>query len=139
MREVAKLKNLQRLYSLAAVCAGGAIALLVFIVTGSAAVLHFVAFPALGAIPWRRPRAFLGAGKRLRLVGDISYSTYLLHFPFQLYIIIIAATLGVGIDFNQPIVFLSFVVLLLVLSIITFYWLERPAQEILRKKMLGRS
>ncbi len=135
--EVAKLKNLQRLYILAAVCAGGVIALLAFIVTGAAAVLHFVVFPALVLFLGIAQGRFLGAGKKLHLVGDISYSTYLLHFPFQLYIIIITTTLGVGIDFDQPIVFLLFVVLLLVLSIITFYWFERPAQKILRKRMLG--
>jgi peptidoglycan/LPS O-acetylase OafA/YrhL len=100
-------------------------------------VLHFAVFPALVLVLGVVQGRFLGAGKRFRLVGDISYSTYLLHFPLQLYIIIIAASLGARIDYNRPIVFLLFVALLLILSMITFYWFERPAQKVLRK-YLGR-
>ena len=135
--EVAKLKNLHRLYSLVTACVGGAVALLAFIITRSASVLHFAVFPALVLVLGITQGRFLGAGKRLRLVGDISYSTYLLHFPLQLYIIIIAASLGDRIDYSRPIVFLLFVLLLLVLSTVTFHWFERPAQKVLRQCFVG--
>jgi peptidoglycan/LPS O-acetylase OafA/YrhL len=79
-----------------------------------------------------RPIAFL---------GDISYSSYLLHFPLQL-TVILAIVLLKGeytIDlFNSPWMFLVFFAVLIALSLASFHWFEAPARQALRVTMLAK-
>ncbi len=70
-----------------------------------------------------------------RLLGDVSYSTYLLHFPLQLLIVDAAAYYGFQINFNRPSIVLFFLAVLLLLSVLTYYYFERPVQYFIRRKL----
>jgi peptidoglycan/LPS O-acetylase OafA/YrhL len=77
-------------------------------------------------------------GRRLRVIGDISYATYLLHFPLQLYILILAAHIPIVIDFNSESTFIYFFTSLTAISILVYYYFELPIQRYLRRRMLGK-
>ena len=73
--------------------------------------------------------------KSLSWIGDITYSSYLLHFPLQL---IFGLTVSYGFlnpeFYFEPIHFLLFFSILIPFSYITFIGFERPMQNIIRKK-----
>ncbi len=75
-----------------------------------------------------------GLGKRYRLVGDITYATYLLHFPLQLLIIGCATALAPGIDYRSPQFFFAFFAALIGISIVVYRRFELPAQRYLRRR-----
>ena len=47
-------------------------------------------------------------GRSCRIIGDITYSTYLLHFPLQLLIIYVSSTFGFSIPYQSPFVLILF-------------------------------
>jgi len=72
--------------------------------------------------------------KRLSFLGDISYSSYLLHFPLQ--ILFAAIVSGFGIDnsvYYSPWLMLLFFAVLVLACFLSFRYLEMPAQNYLRK------
>ena len=77
--------------------------------------------------------------KSISWLGDITYSSYLLHFPLQ---ILFALAVSYGIlraDFYLQSGYLVLFFLILVpLSYITFIAFERPMQKLLRKKFAAR-
>nr|WP_314490273.1 acyltransferase [uncultured Pseudomonas sp.] len=71
-------------------------------------------------------------------IGDISYSSYLLHFPLQ--IVFALAFDGLGSQrevFYQPWVMLVFFAVLVSMSLACHRWVERPAQRWLRSSRLA--
>lgn len=73
-------------------------------------------------------------GKRLAWLGDISYSTYLLHFPLQLVFVMLADASGVGRSiFHSPWTFLAFFAVLVPVAWLSYHAFERPAQDALRR------
>jgi peptidoglycan/LPS O-acetylase OafA/YrhL len=75
-------------------------------------------------------------GYRLRLIGDITYATYLLHFPIQLGLLLLVKAKLLAIDFTSPVVFIAFIALVIGLSIPTYYRFERPMQQALRHRSM---
>jgi len=82
--------------------------------------------------------ALIGIDKRnfcksISWVGDITYSSYLLHFPLQL---IFALAFSYGILYSDfylnPIYLVIFFLILIPLSYITFIGFERPIQNMIR-------
>ncbi|RKZ72942.1 MAG: hypothetical protein DRQ57_15960 [Gammaproteobacteria bacterium] len=73
--------------------------------------------------------------KSISWVGDITYSTYLLHFPLQ---IIFALFVSYGIlsqnFYLNPVYLVIFFFILISLSYFTFIGFERPVQNIIRSK-----
>jgi len=79
-----------------------------------------------------------GFAKALSPLGEISYSSYLIHFPLQLAFVLAAQAAGLGADFfNNGISLILFFAALLPLSFASFRYLEVPAQRYLRES--GRS
>lgn len=79
-------------------------------------------------------------GKRLSVVGDITYSMYLLHAPLQLIAVIIALKLHMNQElFRSTGVLLLFFVVLISLSLASRRFLEVPAQNYLRARFAGVS
>jgi peptidoglycan/LPS O-acetylase OafA/YrhL len=78
--------------------------------------------------------------RKLSFVGDVSYSSYLLHFPLQLVLGLAFAWLGWSmVFFTTPLSLLVFYGLLLPLSLLCFHGFERPAQRWLRRRFESAS
>jgi peptidoglycan/LPS O-acetylase OafA/YrhL len=107
------------------------------------------------AVVWLWPRAILfpltiltlallepsvkSVGKKLAFVGDISFSSYLLHYPLQL--VVTAFALSFSLDpkwFDTPFVLIGFFALLIALSLVSHRFFELPAQRFLRKRLALR-
>jgi peptidoglycan/LPS O-acetylase OafA/YrhL len=72
-------------------------------------------------------------GKRLGFLGEISYSSYLLHFPLQLAFALVAAAWSLERAFFQsPLTLGLFFAVLIALSLVSYRWFEAPAQRALR-------
>jgi peptidoglycan/LPS O-acetylase OafA/YrhL len=75
-----------------------------------------------------------GKWARFSLLGDISYSTYMLHFPMQLSLALIAAHFALTpAFFENGVALLIFYVVLIGLGLLSFNLFERPMQTLLRK------
>lgn len=75
-----------------------------------------------------------GFFKRLSILGDISYSSYLLHFPLQLVFVTFAAVRGIGVDlFNHPVTLVAFFVVLIAISLVSYHYVEMPLQRLIRR------
>lgn len=78
-------------------------------------------------------------GKRLSLLGDISYSSYLLHFPLQITFAGMAITLDIDQKlFYSPWTLLLFFAVLLPLSLMCYRHFEMPLQRWLRQRLSPR-
>jgi len=75
--------------------------------------------------------------KPVSWIGNITYSSYLLHFPLQL-LFGIAVSFGI-LNFNfylNPIYLIIYFMVLIPLSYITFLKFERPIQRVIRNKLI---
>lgn len=73
---------------------------------------------------------------RLAFLGDISYSTYLLHFPLQLFVVLLALHFGLmPAFFMQSWAMLAFLAALIGLGTLSYRYFERPAQDLLRGRV----
>ena len=75
-------------------------------------------------------------GKKFSLIGDISYSIYLIHFPLILMTLMILNILNLKINFNSVSIFLVYLVFTFLISFISYNFLEIPLKKILRKKYI---
>jgi len=85
-------------------------------------------------LPW-------GTLRRAHLLGDLTYSSYLLHFPIQLAFVLLldAAGLGRAEFFNSPIGLLGYLGVTFGAAALAFRYLEGPAQQTLRVVTLPRA
>ncbi len=74
--------------------------------------------------------------KPISWVGDITYSSYLLHFPIQL-LFVLAISYGIinASFFMSPVSLVIFFMILIPLSYMVYVKFERPMQKILRSKI----
>jgi peptidoglycan/LPS O-acetylase OafA/YrhL len=100
-------------------------------------VLFGACFPAAILFLALLQSAYLSAGRSVRIIGDVTYSVYLLHFPIQLATLGIAAHFGLSIDYTDPLAFTMYVGCVFLVSVPTFYLFERPVQTYLRRKLLA--
>ncbi|MGK2913387.1 MAG: acyltransferase family protein [Porticoccaceae bacterium] len=69
-------------------------------------------------------------------IGDITYSSYLWHFPFQLVFGLLASyKLMPSLFYLSPFFWVAYFVLLTAMSLMTFHYFERPAQKWLRTRL----
>lgn len=79
---------------------------------------------------------FDGAWARAAFLGDISYSTYLIHFPMQLTLALIALRVGlVPANFMHWYVMLAFYAVLIGLGALSYFRFERPVQLLIRNRI----
>ena len=76
-----------------------------------------------------------GAGRSIRVIGDITYATYLLHFPIQLSAIWITRRYGLALDYTEAIWFAAYLGAVILISVPTYYYFELPAQSYLRRRL----
>jgi peptidoglycan/LPS O-acetylase OafA/YrhL len=73
-------------------------------------------------------------GKKLSIIGDISFSCYLIHFPLQIAFVLITDKLEFkNTIYYSPYLLILFFIILIFLSIISFNYFEKPIQKILRR------
>jgi peptidoglycan/LPS O-acetylase OafA/YrhL len=81
-----------------------------------------------------------GAWHRLAFVGDISYSTYMLHFPMQLALALVAVRFALTpAAFENPVALILFYAVLIGLGGLSFHFFERPMQNFLRGALSKKS
>ncbi len=104
------------------------------------AMFDFAAFP-LTVITLALVESHRGTlGKRIAFVGDVSYSSYLLHFPLQAIVFLIAGYAGWSTQiYLHPATFILFFAALVGMSLLSFHAFERPAQSLIRRRVLGNS
>ena len=74
-------------------------------------------------------------GSRWAFLGNLSYSSYLLHFPLQLVFAAVALEFhGYPSWFSSPFVLLIFFSVLIGMSLAVYHGFERPAQQYLRSR-----
>lgn len=78
-----------------------------------------------------------GVTRLLVPAGNMTYSSYLLHFPIQLTVVSIFTYLGRPVPVESPVLFLGFIGFTLFLSYWTYRLFELPAQKHLRGLLLG--
>jgi peptidoglycan/LPS O-acetylase OafA/YrhL len=100
-------------------------------------ILYFIAYPSsivvLALLQDMAPKW----GRSTRVIGDITYATYLIHFPIQLVILLTAKYFGLMIDFNSPVTFLLFFGTVILVSIPIYHYFELPMQQMCRRRLLG--
>ena len=71
--------------------------------------------------------------QRLAPLGDLTYGLYLLHFPLQLLVAAVVTLLGLPtLHLTGPLAFLLYFAALIGLAVLSYRYVERPAQKWLR-------
>ena len=76
-------------------------------------------------------------GKNIKLLGDISYTIYLVHFPIQLLFALVIKKMLI-IDFNSPFFFLIYISTVFLASILIYKFFELPLKDYLRGKLIEK-
>jgi peptidoglycan/LPS O-acetylase OafA/YrhL len=71
-------------------------------------------------------------------LGNLTYASYMIHFPIQLAFMLLAGILGIGHGFaGSPYFLLGFLLLVLGVSGPVYKWIELPLQYAIRSRLLG--
>jgi peptidoglycan/LPS O-acetylase OafA/YrhL len=73
----------------------------------------------------------------LKILGNLTYSSYLIHVPLQLIIILILFYMDIAIPIYNVYFFIFYLITILLLSRITFCYFEKPIQDKIRKHFLS--
>lgn len=69
-------------------------------------------------------------------VSSLTYSSYLLHFPIQVLILVVFKYFGLGEEiFDAPLVFSLYIVLMILVSRSCYLFIERPLQKYFLRKL----
>lgn len=78
-----------------------------------------------------------GGWERTAWLGEISYASYLLHFPLQLiFFTVFAEVLPGRAIFYSPALLLGYFVVLITISLLAHRYFERPLQKLIRQRSL---
>ena len=73
--------------------------------------------------------------RRVAFLGNATYSSYLLHFPLQLAMVLVVDFLGISRDiFYNPLALLLYLSLVIALSLLAHKFFEMPAQKLIRDR-----
>lgn len=97
---------------------------------------HLLLFPATVLVVAWWDTGLSGERRWLSRLGEISYSSYMLHFPLQLAFAATTDAAGISRDFYRtPLSMLAFFAILIPLSFACYHCFERPIQNRLRSMM----
>ena len=110
---------------------------------GAPDLLTVLLFPltilALALLEAELPEVFEAVARLTRL-GPLSYSIYMIHFPLQLLVVILATVSGVDFaGFYSPVALVAFLVLLFATGLLSHYRFELPLQRFIRAAVATRS
>jgi peptidoglycan/LPS O-acetylase OafA/YrhL len=74
-------------------------------------------------------------GEKISLIGDISYSVYLIHLTIQISLFLILKFNNIKLNFNSNLIFISYITIITVISFLSYKYFEKPSQSFLRKKI----
>jgi peptidoglycan/LPS O-acetylase OafA/YrhL len=78
--------------------------------------------------------------RSVETAGNMTYSSYLIHFPVQLSIAIVCAALGLSIPKESLLFFCGYFASVLALSVLIYRYFEMPCQRLIRRRFaFGRS
>ena len=75
--------------------------------------------------------------KTIEIFGNMTYSSYLIHFPAQLFISLFSLYFNIKINYYSIFFFMIYIFLILSLSYLIFNHFEDPLKKIIRKKFLS--
>jgi len=81
-------------------------------------------------------RWFLLASRAGNFLGNLTYSSYLIHFPVQLIFVIAIRALGFRVEYTNPMLLFGFLATTLLVSMIAYQYFEAPAQKAIRERLL---
>lgn len=73
--------------------------------------------------------------KTIEVLGNMTYSSYLIHFPIQLLVALYFLNVEQNIPYNSQLFFIIFILITLFLSYFTYKYFELPVQNFIRNKM----
>ncbi|WP_187107810.1 acyltransferase family protein [Sphingomonas xanthus] len=79
------------------------------------------------------------AAPAIRAAGNLTYSSYLLHFPLQLMLAIAVASTALRPSLANPLFLAAYIAATLLAAMISYRWIEMPAQQWIRGKALRRA
>ena len=80
-----------------------------------------------------------GLASVIKGLGNLTYSSYLVHFPIQLIIVSCYSYWHLSIPFYNPTFFLFYLNIVLIVSFLTYRLFELPCQRLIRRKWLLKS
>lgn len=102
-------------------------------------MIMLVAVPCLLILVCREWQALHRLQRHIQFAGNLTYSSYLLHFPLQLLVAVAATASGIHPPVTASWFLGAYLGVTLALSAVSYRWLELPAQRCLRKFVLPRS
>ena len=94
--------------------------------------------PQLMFLAARDWRLFDRFARPIEIAGNLTYSTYLCHFPMQLALAVVVAATGIVLPLSSPVFLAAYVGGVLLVGYLVFERFERPAQDWIRAGMLRR-
>jgi peptidoglycan/LPS O-acetylase OafA/YrhL len=70
-------------------------------------------------------------------LGNLTYSSYLIHFPLQLALVVAMSAAGLRVEYTNPMLLSTFLTTTLLLSAIAYRYFEVPAQKLIRARFLA--
>ncbi|MDE1917064.1 MAG: acyltransferase [Sphingomonadales bacterium] len=96
--------------------------------------LRFLLFPSMITLALSLETSLSGLWRWTAKLGDISYSTYLLHIPLQIAMVVASAGLGLGFGWLVKAEgMLLYLLMTTALGVISFHGFERPVRERLKR------
>lgn len=80
-------------------------------------------------------RLFLPAANLLSFLGNLTYASYLCHFPIQLLIVLLLPLMGRAVDYRDPWLLCGFLITTFTVAAVVFRSIELPAQRALRRHL----
>ena len=79
--------------------------------------------------------------RALTVLGDLTYASYLMHFPIELAFVLAFGFCGIPLQtiFYGHLLFICYIVTTLGIARLVFVWFERPAQQYLRDRLSSRT
>ena len=77
------------------------------------------------------------AGQMINSLGNLTYASYLIHFPLQLVWMLMIDMIGIRFPFaNSPFFLVGYVATVLTVSYFVYKWIEMPAQQLIRRRFV---